>query len=96
MFGLFGKKSQDEVVEPSVHWDPKRRDLTLTDSKGKRTERNDPTAMFAGRYDVSKMEMGKDKVSFTLHPKAKHEKPRLVTFDLRGNMIASRFFCEAK
>jgi hypothetical protein len=90
MFGLFGKKSQVEAVEPSAHWDPKRRILTLVDTKGNKTVRNNPSAMFAGRYDVAKMEMGKDKVSFTLLPKTKVDKPRLVTFDLRGRLISDR------
>jgi len=90
MFGLFGKKSAGDAVEPSANWDAKRRVLTVVDSKGKKTERNNPSAMFAGTYEVAKMEMGRDKVSFTLHPKAKHDKPRLVTFDLRGNLVGSR------
>jgi hypothetical protein len=90
MFGLFGNKSHTDEVEPSANWDAKKRILTITDRKGKKTERRDPSAMFAGTYDMAKMEMGKDKVLFTLHPRAKHDKPRLVTFDLQGNMIASR------
>ncbi|MFD1510460.1 hypothetical protein [Lacimonas salitolerans] len=90
MFGLFGKKSEGAPVEPKAHWDAKRRVLTLVDSKGKLTEKKNPSAMFAGTHEVARMEMGKDKVSFTLHPKVKHEMPRLVSFDLCGNLTGSR------
>lgn len=88
MFGLFGKKSGGEPA-PGAHWDPKRRVLTLVNSKGKKTEKKNLSEMFAGTHEVVRMEMG-DKVSSTLHPKAKHDKPRLVSFDLRGNLVASR------
>lgn len=90
MLGLFGKKSQGEPREPQAYWDAKRRVLTLVDSQGKLTEKKNPSAMFAGTHEVARMEMSKDKVSFTLHPKVKHEKSRLVSFDLRGNLTASR------
>lgn len=90
MFGFFGKKSEGEPVEPSAHWDAKRRVLTLVDSTGKTTEKKNPSAMFAGTHEMVRMEMGKDKVSFTLHPTTKHDKPRLVSFDLRGNLVGSR------
>lgn len=90
MFGMFGKKPEGEPGEPSAHWDAKRRVLTLVDSKGKRTEKKNPSAMFVGTHEVARMEIGKNKVSFTLHPKVKHEKPRLVSFDFSGNLSGSR------
>jgi hypothetical protein len=68
MFGLFGKKSAGDAVEPSANWDAKRRVLTVVDSKGKKTERNNPSAMFAGTYERAHQDIGRDHVSVTLHP----------------------------
>lgn len=97
MFGLFGKKEKPEtsVTEPSVDWNPKSRVLTLVDRKGRKTVKKDPSSMGAALYDVVKMEIVRDQVQFTLHPKPQlnkdgRNKPRVVTFDLRGNLAGSR------
>lgn len=96
MFGLFGKNTESETVptEPHVDWNPKTGVLTLVDRKGRKTIKKYPSAMFASLYDVVKMEILRDKVYFTLHPKSYfnkngQNKPRLVTFDLQGNLTGS-------
>jgi hypothetical protein len=69
--------------------------LTLVDRKGCKTIKKDPSSMGAALYDVVKMEIVRDQVQFTLHPKPQlnkdgRNKPRVVTFDLRGNLAGSR------
>ena len=97
MFRFFDKKSNSDADkrEPSANWNPKTRVLTCVDKKGHKTTRKNPSSMLASLYDVVKMEMVREEVHFTLHPKPERNKdgrnkPRLVTFNLQGRMVGNK------
>ena len=97
MFWYSNKKSNSDAnkSEPSANWNPKTRVLTCVDKKGHKTTRKDPSSISSSLYDVIKMEMVREEVRFTLHPKPEknkdgRNKPRLVTFNLQGRMVGNK------
>lgn len=98
MFGIFGKKTDSrsgDTVSPSADWDPKSSVLTLVDRSGRKTTRKNPFPVSMAEHDVVKVEIIRDEVRFTLHPKPQRNKdgrnkPRSVVLDLRGKLVGGR------